>query len=478
VGDPLDERAETMAALGLVFDAAGPYLDGLSGRLVYDRTAEPLLGELAGPLPDQGWGTRAAVQTLLRVGTATATASAGPRFYHFVVGGSTPAGLAADWVVSLLDQNAFVRASSRLADAVETVTLDWLRQLVGLPTGWGGALTASATFANLTGLALATHWWGQRHGVDVASAGLAGLPRMPVLSGGYVHPSARKALQLLGHGKDTVEVFTRDDVGRIDPAAVRRRLGALDGAPAVLVATAGEPDAGAFDPLADLADLAEEFGAWLHIDAAFGLFAALSPRTAHLTAGMDRADSIAADAHKWLNVPYESGFALVREPDRLGPAFGMPGAPYLPGPDDPRGGYGLLGPESSRRARALPIWATLAAYGRTGYRQLVERHCDLAAHLAATVDAAPDLERLAEVPLNVVCFRYHPAGRSEPELNDINHRLGQALLDDGRVFAGTTVYRGRVALRPAISNWRTTTADLDLFIDVVRELGAEATHPR
>jgi glutamate/tyrosine decarboxylase-like PLP-dependent enzyme len=480
MGDPLDEQAETLAALRQVLDAAGPYLDGLPERLVYDRTAEPLLDQLDGPLPEHGSGTRAAVETLLRVGTATATASAGPRFYHFVIGGSTPAALAADWVVSMLDQNAFVRASSRFADTVERITLDWLRQLAGLPAGWGGALTASATFANLTGLALATHWWGERHGVDVASAGLAGLPRMPVLSSGYVHPSSRKALQMLGHGKDTVEVFACDDAGRIDLAAVRRRLGeladlgGLGGAPAVLIGTAGEPNAGEFDPLADLADLAAEYGAWLHVDGAFGLFAALSPRTAHLTAGMERADSIAADAHKWLNVPYESGFALVREPARLGAAFGMPGAAYLPGPDDPRGGYGLLGPESSRRARALPIWATLAAYGRAGYRQLVERHCDLAAHLAAVVDTAPDLERLAEVPLNVVCFRYRPAGLSEPELNEVNRRLGEALLDDGRVFAGTTVYCGHMALRPAISNWRTTADDLDLLVDVVRELGAEA----
>jgi glutamate/tyrosine decarboxylase-like PLP-dependent enzyme len=471
VGDPFKEQGEAPAALRQVFDAAEPYLDSLAERLVYDRSAEPLLAELAGPLPEDGAGTGSAVETLLRVGTATATASAGPRFYHFVIGGSTPAALAADWLVSLLDQNAFVRASSRFADAVETVALDWLRQLVGLPEGWGGALTASATFANLSGLALATHWWAERHGVDVTAAGLAGLPRMPVLSGGYVHPSARKALQMLGHGRDTVEVFTRDATGRVDPAAVRRRLSTLDGAPAVLLGTAGEPDAGAFDPLADLADLAAEFGAWLHVDGAFGLFAAVSPRTAHLVAGIERSDSVAADAHKWLNVPYESGFVLVREPARLGPAFGMPGAAYLPGPDDPRGGYGLLGPESSRRARALPIWATLAAYGRSGYRELVERHCDLAAHLAATVDAASDLERLAEVPLNVVCFRYRPPGRSESELNDINRRLGEALLDDGRVFAGTTVYGGRVALRPAISNWRTTAADLDLFVNVVRELG-------
>lgn len=471
--DPLDDVAETVPALRQVLDAAGPYLDSLSTRPVWDRAAEPLLAQVQGPLPEQGMGTTTAVETLLRVGTATATASAGPRFYHFVIGGATPAALAADWVVSLLDQNAFVRASSRFADTVETTVLDWLRSLVGLPGGWGGALTASATFGNVTALATATHWWGERHGVDVASQGIVGLPRMPVLGGGYVHPSARKALQLLGHGKQTVETFVRDDVGRVDLAALRRRLSELDGAPAVLIATAGEVNAGDFDPIADFADLAEEFGCWLHVDGAFGLFAALSPTTAHLTEGIERADSIAADAHKWLNVPYESGFALIRDPSRLGPAFGMPGAPYLPGPGDPRGGYGLLGPESSRRARALPIWASLAAYGREGFRQMVERHCALARHLASVVDAAPDLERLAEVPLNIVCFRYRPSNvDDEDRLNELNRRLADALLDDGRVFAGGTVYRGRAALRPAISNWRTTAADLDYLVDVVRDLGA------
>jgi glutamate/tyrosine decarboxylase-like PLP-dependent enzyme len=279
---------------------------------------------------------------------------------------------------------------------------------------------------------------------------------------------------MLGHGRDTVRTFTRDEVGRVDLAALRQELSSLDGAPAVLVATAGEVNAGDFDPIADFADLAEEFGAWLHVDGAFGIFAALFEETAHLTRGVERADSIAADAHKWLNVPYESGFCLVREPARLADAFGMPGAAYLPGPDDPRGGHSLLGPESSRRARALPIWASLAAYGRDGFAAMVRRHCELARHLAGAVDAAPDLERLADVPLNVVCFRYHPAGLSEPELDKVNRQLADALLDDGRVFAGGTVYGGHAALRPAISNWRTTEADLDYFVEVVRELGANA----
>ncbi len=461
MGDPIEEQDQAFPALQQVLDAAEPYLRTLPGRLVFDAQSAALLASLGGPLPEHGSGTTAAIQRLLDVGRATATASSGPRFFHFVIGGATPAALAADWTTLLLDQMAGMRASSEFAHAVETTAIRWLVELFGLPPTWGGALTTSATFGNLTGLGCATHWWGERHGVDVAADGLAGLPRMPVLATGLVHPSPRKALQMLGHGH-TVEVY-RDE-------GLRRRLVEIGG-PAVILATAGEPNAGEFDPLDTLADLAAEFGAWLHVDGAFGLFAALSPTTAHLVSGVDRADSVAADGHKWLNVPYESGFVLLREPARLGRAFGMPGAPYLPGPEDPGSGYMLLGPESSRRARALPIWATLAAYGRDGYRAMIERHCALARHLADRVDAAADLERLAEVPLNVVTFRYNPGG-DDARLDRLNQRLGAALLADGRVFAGTTVYRGRVALRPAITNWMTTAEDLDLLVDVVREIGA------
>ena len=472
MADPLAERATAADALAQVCAAAGPYLDSLAERPVVDHAAAGLLAGLGGPLPEQGSGTLAAVQKLIEIGTAAGTASSGPRFFHFVTGGSTPAALAADWTASLLDQNSFARVSSSFAHETETVALDWLRSLFGLPSGWGGALVASATFANFTSLGCATQWWGERQGADTVADGLAGLPRMPVLSSGYVHSSARKALQMLGHGRDAVEVFARDEVGRADLAAMERRLVELDGAPAVIIANAGEVNAGDFDPIAELADLAGRHNAWLHVDGAFGLFAALSPRTARLVDGIERADSIAADGHKWLNVPYESGFALIREPARLGRAFGMPGAAYLPGPGDAGGGYGLWGPESSRRARSLPIWATLAAYGRDGYRAMVERHLDLARYLGRRVTEEPDLELLAPVALCIVCFRVAPAGVPEKDLDELNREVAAALIEDGRVYAGGTVYGGRAALRPAIVNWRTTEADVDLFVDVVRELGA------
>ncbi len=464
MNDPLHDRDLSARALGLVEAAAGPYLDSLADRPVASP-AEPLAG-LEGPLPEDGDGTLESVARLLDLGTRAATHSAGPRFFHFVVGGSTPAALAGDWITSLLDQNAGMWASSAFATHAETVVLGWLKDLFGLPSSFGGVLTVSATSANFTALAAARHRWAERHGVDVTRDGLAGLPPMPVLSGGYVHVSVRKALQMLGLGRDTVRVFARDDAGRADLAAMDRAL--AETGPAVIVANAGDVNTGDFDPIDDLADLAERHGAWLHVDGAFGLFAALSPRTRHLVSGVERADSVISDGHKWLNVPYESGFAFVREPELLGRAFGAWNAPYLPGEDDEQINYAFLGPDSSRRARALPIWATLRAYGRAGHREMVERHLDLALYLAGLVEKTPSLELLAPPHLCVVCFRYVPRA-GDPDA--FNARLGEELIADGRVFAGTTVYRGMTALRPAIVNWRTMTADVELLVSVVREIG-------
>ena len=385
-----------------------------------------------------------------------------------MTGGVTPAAFGADWLTTLLDQNSFSWVSSPFGARLEAVAVDWLKELFELPAEWGGVLTTGATMANFTGLAVARRWWAEQHGIDVDAAGFSGLPQAPVFSSGYIHSSAIKALGMLGLGRETVRTFARDEVGRLDRDGLEEALQGLDGAPAILIGNAGDVNAGDFDPIDELADLAERYGAWLHVDGAFGLFARLTPRTAGLAAGVERAHSVIADGHKWLNVPYDCGFAFVRDGPELERTFGMAAA-YLPSDDKPNFGY--RGPEASRRVRALAVWATLRAYGRSGYREMVERHLDLAQRLAARVDEAPDLELLAPAQLNIVCFRFHPPGADESELNDLNARLGEAVLADGRVYAGTTVYGGRTALRPAIVNWRTREGDVDLLVDVVRELG-------
>jgi glutamate/tyrosine decarboxylase-like PLP-dependent enzyme len=219
--------------------------------------------------------------------------------------------------------------------------------------------------------------------------------------------------------------------------------------------------------------MAHEHKAWVHVDGAFGLFAAVSPETRHLLDGLELADSVIVDGHKWLNVPYDSGFAFVRDPALLTGAFSASAA-YLGSEALERPAFGNLGPEMSRRARALSVWATLRAYGRDGYRAMVERHLRLARRVGKQVDDAPDMERLADVTLNVICFRYHPSGASEQELNDLNRRIGELVLEDGRVYFGTTDFGGRVAFRPAIVNWRTREEDVDLIVPLVRELGVRA----
>lgn len=462
---------EIDALLKLFADEATQYLHGLPERPVRSSSADEIAEGFDGDLPDEGMGAEATLRSLWGALDATIT-SAGPRFFHFVIGGSTPAALAADWATSTLDQNNGAWVTSPLAARLETLSIAWLKQLFGLPASWGGVLTSGATMANFTALACARRWWGLQHGRDIEDIGFGDLPPVPVFSSGYIHPSSTKALAMLGVGRSTVKTLSRDAAGRLDVEALEYELQALNGAPAIVVANAGEVNAGDFDPVAKMADLAEKYGAWLHVDGAFGLFAALSPRTKHLTEGVERANSVIADGHKWLNVPYDCGFAFVNDPSLLGGVFSIAAA-YLPRVDDPRPVFFNLGPESSRRARSLAVWATLNAYGREGYQEMVERQLDLALRIAERIDDAPDLERLADVQLNIVSFRFHPPGKSEEELDELNRRLGQMVLEDGRVFVGTTVYEGRVAFRPALVNWQTREQDVDLLIDVVSELGAK-----
>jgi len=300
-------------------------------------------------------------------------------------------------------------------------------------------LTTGATMANLVALAAARNWWGERHGVDVEKEGVGRLAPAVILSSGYLHPSAIQAVGMLGFGRGNIRRLARNEVGRLDLVALERELRQA-ATPAIVIANAGEVNAGDFDPIADVADLCERYSAWLHVDGAFGLFARLTPSTRALTESVERADSVISDGHKWLNVPYDCGFAFVREMERVPRALNV-GAPYLPSADDPHPNFGFASPENSRRACALAVWATLRAYGRTGYREMVERHVRLARHLAECVDASPQLERLADVPLNIVCFRAHPPGFSEERLNELNTRVDDALR------AGRARVRGHNHLR-------------------------------
>src|ERR671936_1906117 len=468
--DPLAVPDESAAALERVAAEARDYLAALAEAPVRSSRSDDAAERFGGSLPGEGLGTLETLEELVEAGADAHVRSAGPRFFHWVIGGATPAALAADWVATLFDQNAGGWDASPLAVRLEQVAVQWLLELFGLPARWSGVLTTGATTANFTGLAAARQWWGEQHGVDVAAAGLAGLPPMPVLSSRFIHVSALKALAMLGVGRDHVTDCADAD-GKLEPYALEAALRALDGRPAVVVANAGEVNAGHFDPIRRVAEVTRAHGAWLHVDGAFGLFARISPRTAHLVDGIELADSVISDGHKWLNVPYDCGFTFVRDPKYLNATFAA-GAAYLPEVKDERPIFGFMGPELSRRARSLAVWATLRAYGRDGYQAIVERCLDHAAHVARLVEEADDLELLLPAPLNIVFFRYRPPGVPEEELDELNLRIGQEVLKDGRVYVGTTHWAGVVGFRPAFVNWRTTQADAELLLETVRDLGA------
>jgi glutamate/tyrosine decarboxylase-like PLP-dependent enzyme len=470
VSDPLEQAADSLAALERVAGEAEAYLASLATGPVRLARSDEAAEAFGGPLPDEGLGTLAALDQLIERGLDAHVRSSGPRFFHWVMGGTTPAALGADWLTSLLDQNAGGWDASPLVSRLELISLRWLRELFGLPADWDGVLVTGGQMANFTGLAAARQWWGERHGVDVSVDGLAGLPKAPVLTSGFIHVTGLKALAMLGLGRGRLTTCA-DSVGAMDLSALERGLRALDGAPAIVIGNAGEVNTGMFDPLDGIADLCDEYGAWLHVDGAFGLFARVSPRTAQLAAGVERADSVISDGHKWLNVPFDCGFAFVRDPELLTRTFAA-GAAYLPEASEDRPIFAYRAPELSRRARSLAVWATLAAYGRSGYQAIVERSLDNAAQLAAQVEESDDFELLAPVPLNVVCFRYRPPEVAEADLDDLNERIADAVLTDGRIYVGTTSWAGKVAFRPAFVNWRTTSADVDLILETLRDLGS------
>jgi len=439
-------------------------------RLALQPNAEEVLRNFAEPLPEDGCGAEAAIERLMTLNEAAGGNTAGPKAFHFVIGGSTPAALAADLLATAYDAITYTWVLSPTGVEMETQALNWLKEMFELPKEWSGVMVTGATMANFVCLAAGRQWWGEQHGLDVSETGLSGAPQMPVLTSGFVHASTLKVLAVQGIGRGNIQRFEKDDFGRLDLDAFAAGLEALDGAPALVVVNAGEVNAGEFDPVKEMIELSRQHNCWVHVDGAFGLFAKASPRTAHFVEGIEKADSATVDGHKWLNVPYDSGYAFVRDYGLMARAFRY-SADYLPEENSARPTFGAIGPESSRRARSFAVWATLKAYGRRGQQRLVEHCLDIAAYFAERVRTTEYLELMNDPKLNIVAFRYNPGGMTEKQLDSLNEALGERVIADGRFLVGTSKIGARTVFRPAFSNWRTRPEDVDEFADVIIELG-------
>jgi glutamate/tyrosine decarboxylase-like PLP-dependent enzyme len=448
---PRDERYLLPVLLDGAAALARQFLDGIADRPV--QPGAVTLPEAA--LPEVGVGTQVVLDRLRDSVLPAFTGSAGPRYLGFVTGGGTPAALAADWITSAVDNNAS-DASSVAAITIERQAIAMLVDLLSLPAATAGWFVSGATMANVVGLATGRQWLGEQRDVDVAEHGAAALPGLRILSG-TAHSSAIKAAAVLGIGRRAVQqVATIAGTEHVDVAALASALESSD-APTIIVANAGTVTTTAFDDLSHIAALARAHGAWLHVDGAFGLFARLLPSHAHQLDGLHLADSICGDAHKWLNVPYDSGFALTRHAAVQGRVFRNAATYFFSDSTLPDPFH--FGPENSRRLRALPVWASLLAYGRSGMADIVAECCACAAALGAWIAAHPDLELLAPVTLNIVPFRLSDAllaGRDEAEVVGL---FLAAVAGTGDVFLTPGAYNGRRGARAAFSNWRTTVGD-------------------
>jgi glutamate/tyrosine decarboxylase-like PLP-dependent enzyme len=421
-----------------------------------------LVAQLGGPLPDKGEDPEAVVEQMARAFDPGLVASAGPRYFGFVVGGTLPAATGADWLTGAWSQNAALHALSPAAAAAEMVAGAWMLDLLGLPADASVGFPTGAGLGNAVGLAAGRHALLARAGWDVEARGLYGAPEIQVVIGEEAHSTLLTALQYLGLGRERVTKVPADEQGRMRAEALP---GLLDPeAPALVCMQAGNVNSGAFDPADAIADtLAGHPNAWLHVDGAFGLWAATSPDLRHLVAGVARADSWATDAHKWLNVGYDCGFVAVRNAEAQRAAMSASAA-YLMQDSAHRDSWEFV-LDSSRRARGFVVYAALRSLGRNGVRELVERCCSLARRMAARLGAADGVEILNEVVLNQVLVRLTPPDSGDPDA--FTRQVMARVQDEGEAWMGGTTWHGKGAIRISVSNWSTTEKDIDRTADAI-----------
>jgi glutamate/tyrosine decarboxylase-like PLP-dependent enzyme len=432
----------------LLSEASGlaqAYLDGIRERFAGVSDAARIgMRRLSGALTEAGEDPHEVLRLLHEAGSPATTASMGGRFFGGVVGGSLPVAVAAHWLAAAWDQNACLFEISPVAAYIEDIVLPWIAQLFGLPPNCGGALTTGTQMADLTALAAARHALLASCGWDVERDGLFGAPPISVVVGEEVHATMFKALSLLGFGRDRVITVPADGQGRMQASAIPTLRG-----PAIICAQAGNVNTGACDRLTDICDAAQETGAWVHVDGAFGLWAAVSPRHRHLVEGLDRAHSWATDAHKWLNTPHDCGIAFVRDRAALARAMSISGTYY---PDTAERDPMRWGPESSRRARGVELWAALRTLGTAGLAEQIDRTCRHATRFAQGLRAA-GYAVLNDVQLNQVLVSFGSDAVTDQVIVKV-----QSL---GVCWCGGTVWKGRKAMRISVSSWATTEEDVD-----------------
>jgi len=433
------------------------YLETLNERSVIPTPAAvERLSQFYEPLPLKPSDPAAVLALLDEIGSPATIAQAGPRFFGFVTGGTLPATLAANWLAGAWDQNTAFYDVFPATAALEDVAMGWLLELLGLPEECGVGFVTGATMANFTALAAARHVVLEQVGWNVEAAGLFGAPSITVIVGEEAHPSLFKSLGMLGLGRERVVKVPVDQQGRM-----RSELLPSISGPTIICVQAGNVNSGAFDPIAEICAKAHMAGAWVHVDGAFGLWAAASPKLAHLTAGVAEADSWATDAHKWLNVPYDSGLAFVKNRAAMRASLAISAA-YLP--EGERRDPSNFTPELSRRARGVEVWAALRSLGKEGLAELIEQNCRAASRFAEGLRQA-GYEVHNEVVLNQVVVSFGEA--------ELTRRIITAIQAEGTCWAGVTVWQGHTAMRISVSSWATTETDVERSLEAILRVASE-----